>query len=148
MMSYKGYIARVEFDADANILHGEVINTRDLITFQGDTVARVKRAFHESVDDYLAFCESRGESPDKPFSGRFITRISPDLHREINVAAALAGKSLNAWVARKLAAAVRGSRSSNTAISKRRGSGPASGKVESGAAKSGPRKAKRKPSQA
>ena len=38
MMEYKGYIARVEFDDEADILHGEVINTRDVITFQGISV--------------------------------------------------------------------------------------------------------------
>ncbi|MBS0203529.1 MAG: type II toxin-antitoxin system HicB family antitoxin [Planctomycetes bacterium] len=66
----------------------------------------MKKAFHESVDDYLEFCKSRGETPDKPFSGQFVTRISPDLHRQVNVAAMLSGKSLNAWVAEQLQGAV------------------------------------------
>ncbi|MEX0727840.1 MAG: type II toxin-antitoxin system HicB family antitoxin [Planctomycetaceae bacterium] len=51
-------------------------------------------------------CKSRGEMPDKPFSGQFVTRISPDLHRQVNVAAMRSGKSLNAWVAEQLANAV------------------------------------------
>lgn len=106
MMEYKGYIGKVEFDEDAGIIQGEVINTRDIITFQGDSVAEVKKAFHESVDDYLEFCETRGETPDKPFSGQFLTRIPPDLHRQVNVAAAISGKSLNAWVAEQLQEAV------------------------------------------
>jgi predicted HicB family RNase H-like nuclease len=106
MMEYKGYIGKVEFDEEAGIIHGEVINTRDVITFQGDSVAEVKKAFHESVDDYLEFCKARGETPDKPFSGQFVTRIPPDLHRQVNVAAVLAGKSLNAWVAEQLQGAV------------------------------------------
>ncbi len=106
MMEYKGYIGKVEFDEDAGIIHGEVINTRDVITFQGDSVAEVKKAFHESVDDYLEFCKTRGETPDKPFSGQFVTRISPELHRQVNVAAVLAGKSLNAFVTEQLKVAV------------------------------------------
>ena len=106
MMEYKGYIGKVEFDAEAGMIHGEVIHTRDVITFQGDSVAEVKRAFHESVDDYLEFCQTRGESPDKPFSGQFVTRIPPDLHRQVNVAAQLSGKSLNAWVVEQLQGAV------------------------------------------
>jgi predicted HicB family RNase H-like nuclease len=106
MMEYKGYIGKVEFDEDAGIIHGEVINTRDVITFQGESVAEVKMAFHESVDDYLEFCKTRGETPDKPFSGQFVTRISPELHRQINVVAVLSGKSLNAWVAEQLQGAV------------------------------------------
>lgn len=69
MMEYKGYIATVEFDDDAGILHGEVVNTRDVITFEGDTVPDIRKAFRESVEEYLAFCAERGEEPDKPFSG-------------------------------------------------------------------------------
>jgi predicted HicB family RNase H-like nuclease len=106
MMEYKGYIGKIEFDDEALIFHGEVINTRDVITFQGESVSELTQAFHESVDDYLAFCKERGEVPDKPFSGQFVTRISPELHRQVNVAAALSGKSLNAWVTEQLQAAV------------------------------------------
>jgi predicted HicB family RNase H-like nuclease len=106
MMEYQGYIGKIEFDEEAGVIHGEVINTRDVITFQGDSVAEVKQAFKDSVDDYLEFCKARGETPDKPFSGQFVTRIPPDLHRQINVAALLAGKSLNAWVVEQLQGAV------------------------------------------
>jgi len=104
MMEYKGYIGKVEFDDEAGIFHGEVINTRDVITFQGKSVAELKKAFRESVHDYLGFCAARGEEPDKPFSGQFVTRIPPELHRQVNLAAALSGKSLNAWVADQLKA--------------------------------------------
>lgn len=107
MMDYQGYIGKVEYDDEASIFHGEVINTRDVITFQGKSVAELKKAFRESVDDYLAFCAERGEEPDKPFSGQFVTRVSPDLHRRASVAASIAGKSLNAWVAEQLDSAVK-----------------------------------------
>lgn len=117
-MEYQGYIGKVEFDEAAGIIHGEVINTRDVITFQGDSVAAVKQAFHESVDDYLEFCQSRGESPDKPFSGQFVTRIPPDLHRLVNLAAVLSGKSLNAWVTEQLEGAVSRSGAVKTATAK------------------------------
>lgn len=106
MMEYQGYVGKVEFDDDASIFHGEVINTRDVITFQGKSVAELKKAFRGSIDDYLAFCAERGEEPDKPFSGQFVTRVSPDLHRRATEAASLAGKSLNAWVADQLQGAV------------------------------------------
>ena len=106
MMKYKGYVARVELDEDAGIFHGEVLHVRDVITFQGETPAELKKAFRESVDDYLAFCESRGEKPEKPFSGQFVTRISKELHQQIDLAAKLAGKSLNAWVEQQLQTAL------------------------------------------
>lgn len=106
MMEHKGYVGRVEFDDEDGIFHGEIINTRDVITFQGQSVAELKKAFKDSVEDYLAFCTSRGEKPDKPFSGQFMTRIPPDLHRQVNLAASLSGKSLNAWISEQLQSAV------------------------------------------
>ncbi len=106
MMEFKGYIGKVEFDDEAGLFHGEVINTRDVITFQGKSVAELRKSFRESVEDYLEFCRSRGETPDKPFSGQFVTHISPELHRRVNVAAMHSGKSLNAWVAEQLESAI------------------------------------------
>ena len=108
MMEYKGYLGKVEFDEQAGIFHGEIINIRDVITFQGQSVAELTKAFRDSIEDYLQFCDERGESPDKPFSGQFVTRIPPELHRQINIAATLSGKSLNAWVGEQLQNAVQG----------------------------------------
>jgi len=98
MMKYKGYTGRVEFDDKAGIFHGEVIDTRDVITFQGKTVEEITQAFKDSIDDYLDFCRERGEKPDKPFSGKFVMRISPDLHHKLYLKAINKGKSLNSWV--------------------------------------------------
>ncbi len=106
MMEYKGYIGKVEFDDEAGTFHGEVINTRDVVTFQGQSVAELEKAFKDSIEDYLAFCASRGEEPDKPFSGQFVTRIPPELHRQVTLAASLSGKSLNAWLTEQLQSAV------------------------------------------
>jgi len=71
MRQYKGYIGKVELDAEAGILHGEVVGIRDVVTFQGESVQEVERAFRESVDDHLAFCRSRGGQPEKPCSAHF-----------------------------------------------------------------------------
>ena len=98
MMEYKGYIGKVEIDDEVGILYGEVINVRDVITFEGTSVEEVQQAFHESVDDYLEFCAERGESPEKPFSGKFVLRLPEDLHRQAYIQAKLKNKSLNSWV--------------------------------------------------
>jgi predicted HicB family RNase H-like nuclease len=102
MLEYKGYLGHVEFDDEAEVFHGEIINTRDVITFQGSSVAELHAALEASIEDYLAFCAERGESPEKPFSGKFMLRTSPDLHRDLFVAAKKAGVSLNAWVNQQL----------------------------------------------
>ncbi len=105
MMEYKGYLSRIEFDDEVNVFHGEVINIRDVITFQGKTVEELRKAFEDSVEDYLAFCAERGEEPDKPFSGRFTVLISPEQHRRVVLAAEKAGKGVETWVAETLAQA-------------------------------------------
>ena len=106
MMKYKNYIGHVVFDDEANIFHGEVINTRDVITFQGSSVDEIQRAFTESVDDYLAFCAERGEHPEKPFSGKFNLRLSPELHRKAWILAKEKHTSLNNWVIETIQKAV------------------------------------------
>jgi predicted HicB family RNase H-like nuclease len=105
-MEYKGYIGKVELDEAAGILHGEVINIRDVITFEGTSVDEVQKAFRESVDDYLDFCAQRNESPEKPFSGKFVIRLPAELHRKAYIQAKLADKSLNSWVTEVLETAL------------------------------------------
>ena len=102
MLEHKGYIGHVEFDEEAEIFHGEVINTRDVITFQGKSIKELKKAFVDSVEDYLAFCKERGESPERPYSGKFNVRLEPALHRQVAIAAKKAGVSLNTWITRAI----------------------------------------------
>ena len=97
-MEYKKFIGKTKFDAESGLFHGEVTNLRDVITFQGETVDELRQAFEDSVDDYLEFCAERGEAPEKPFSGKFMVRIPPELHRKINAQAKISDKSLNSWV--------------------------------------------------
>ena len=99
MLEYKGYIGKVEFDDEAELFHGEVINLKDVITFQGRSVSELQKAFKDSINDYLEFCAERNESPEKPLSGNFTLRVDPELHRKIYLQARMSNKSLNSWVA-------------------------------------------------
>jgi predicted HicB family RNase H-like nuclease len=102
MLKYKGYTARVELDEKAGVLHGEVLGTRDVITFQADSAKNAIAEFRASVNDYLDFCAERGEAPEKPLSGQFLVRTTPELHRRVHVAAGASGLSVNAWLTRTL----------------------------------------------
>lgn len=107
MMRYKGYLGAATVDDEAGVIRGKVVGIRDTITFQGTTVEEVRRAFRESVDDYLEFCASRGEAPDKPFSGRLLIRTKPSVHQAVSAAAQARGESLNAFANRCLRAGAR-----------------------------------------
>ena len=98
-MEYKGYDARVTFDDEAGILHGEVAGIRDVVTFQGQSVTELRGAFQESIDDYIRFCKERGKTPETPYSGEIPLKLSPELHRAAAKAAQAEGKTLNAWLA-------------------------------------------------
>ena len=102
MMTYKGFIGSVEYDDEARIFSGEVINTRTVITFQGTTVDEIENAFHDSVDDYLEWCKEDGIDPEKPYSGKFNVRLTPLFHSQVAIAARKMNMSLNSFVEKSL----------------------------------------------
>lgn len=102
MIHYKGYTGKVEFDEEARLFHGEIVCIRDVVTFQGTTVDELEQAFRDSVEDYLEMCREMGKEPDKPYSGRFMVRVPPDLHRSLAAKAEAEGVSLNSLVRREL----------------------------------------------
>jgi predicted HicB family RNase H-like nuclease len=105
-LEYKGYAAGpIEFDEDARLFSGVVAGLRDVIHFSGRTADDLAQAFKDSIDDYLAFCEERGSTPEKPYSGNFLVRVDPGLHRKAAIRAAAEGISLNAWIAKQIDAA-------------------------------------------
>ncbi len=103
MMKYKGYFGEVKlFDEEAGIMHGEVIGLKDVITFQGTTTSELKKAFHDSINDYLGWCKERGEKPEKTYSGNIRLRMNPDLHAYLALEAARSGVSLNSLINERL----------------------------------------------
>jgi predicted HicB family RNase H-like nuclease len=101
-LTYKGYTGILEVDLDAGELFGRTVGMRDLITFQGRTVEEARRSFEESVDFYLSCCEEEDKQPDRPYSGRFNVRITPELHRKLAILAESRGQSLNELVSATL----------------------------------------------
>ncbi len=105
--TYKGYTGAVEVDPKAGILFGRVLDLDAVLTFEGETVKEAEQAFHDTVDDYLDWCAERGKEPEKPFSGKIVLRMPPDVHRAAVAAAARERKSLNAWLADVVATAAK-----------------------------------------
>ena len=98
-MKYKGYTAVLKLDEEQGMLFGRVIGLRDVITFQAESVPQAIEEFHASVDSYLELCQSRQESPEKPYSGNFMVRVDPELHRQIATWAQVKSVSINSLVA-------------------------------------------------
>jgi predicted HicB family RNase H-like nuclease len=96
-MAYKGYHARIEFDEEDEIFTGRIVGIIDVVGFHGQSVAELRNAFHEAVDDYIETCAKVGKDPQKPYSGKMMFRVDPEVHRRAAIAAQLSGKSLNQW---------------------------------------------------
>ncbi len=110
-MNYKGYSARIEYDDEDGILTGQIAGIRDGVGFHAGSVEDLKLAFYEAVDDYIETCAKIGKKPQKPYSGRVMFRVDPEVHRKAALAAELSGKSLNQWAEDVLKDAAVGARS-------------------------------------
>lgn len=106
-LNYRGYTARIEFDAEDGVLVGEVLGLNDRITFHADNTSDLTGAFEEAIEHYLADCKATGRNPDKPASGKILLRVAPEIHARASVAAQAEGKSLNKWISDALASATR-----------------------------------------
>ncbi len=107
VMAYKGYRSRIKFDAADEIFVGHLAGINDVIAFYADTASGLKAAFHETVDDYVRTCERAGKPAERPYSGKMMLRVAPEVHAKAALAAQLSGKSMNQWGEEVLLAAAR-----------------------------------------
>jgi predicted HicB family RNase H-like nuclease len=97
VLKYKGYHGSTEFSLEDDCLFGHLLGISDIITYEGNSVKEIKAAFKESVDDYVETCRKIGKAPQKPYSGKVMFRIDPQVHAKAALAAKLKGVSLNQW---------------------------------------------------
>jgi predicted HicB family RNase H-like nuclease len=97
-----GYLATLEIDEGANVIHGRVVNARAVLTFEGETLSELRTAFADTIADYRDWCKERGVEPEKPYSGTLSLRIAPELHRRVAEKAAQSGESINQFIAERL----------------------------------------------
>ena len=98
MLEYKGYHAKIYFDARDDIFVGEVLGLNDSLNFHGSTVQELKEMFRQCIDNYLDLCKELGEEPEREFKASFNIRIQPELHRQLAYNALNEGKSLNQYI--------------------------------------------------
>jgi predicted HicB family RNase H-like nuclease len=98
LLTFKGYYGSISVSQEDECLHGRIVFIADLVTYEGDTVPELKKAFEAAVDDYLATCAEVDKQPLKSCSGTFNVRIGPELHMAALIAAKRADTSLNDFV--------------------------------------------------
>lgn len=97
-MTYKGYIGSVNYSDKDQVFFGKIEGINGLVNFEGESVKELATAFHEAVDDYLAYCEDEGIEPDKSYTGVLNVRLTPAIHRQIAMLALQEGISINAFI--------------------------------------------------
>ena len=102
-MHYKNYAARIEYSDEDGCFVGHIAGIKDIVGFHGESVAEMRAAFEEAVDDYLALCAEAGKRAERPYSGRIMLRVPPELHARLAVQAESNGLSLNQWAMERLA---------------------------------------------
>ena len=98
MLKYKDFYGSVEYSAADECFFGKIIGTADLVTFEGESVIKLKKAFKEAVEDYLILCKEAGKDAQKTYKGSFNVRLSPELHRRTAILAKKRNMSLNSFV--------------------------------------------------
>lgn len=94
-LEYKGFQGSVDFDTQSEEMYGKILHINDLVTYEADSFKELRKAFEESVDDYIDTCVQLGVEPEKPFSGSFNVRIGIHLHKELAKFSARHNSTLN-----------------------------------------------------
>ena len=101
-LKYKGFIGSVNFSEEDSIFFGKIEGINGMANFEGQSVQELTEAFHEAVNDYLAYCEEEGIQPHKSYSGLLNVRLTPEIHSRVAMLAQRAGISINAFIKQAL----------------------------------------------
>ncbi len=107
LMIINGYKAVINFDPEIDMFRGEFINLNGGADFYATDVDGLHKEGNASLQMFLTMCKEDGVEPEKQYSGKFNVRLTPDLHADLVVAAAAAGKSINQWISDTLSGSVK-----------------------------------------
>jgi len=62
-LDHRGLTGQASYDPELQRFTGFVPGLRDQIYFEGRTQAELEGSFRRAVDQHLAVCEQRGETP-------------------------------------------------------------------------------------
>jgi len=98
VLTCRGLVGSVRFSSEDSVLLGKIEGIDDLVSFEGESVAELKRSFREAVEDYVQLCKESGKAVYRSCRGSFNVRLSPELHRKAIMVSQERGISLNQLV--------------------------------------------------
>ena len=102
IITYKGFIGSVHFNANDRVFYGKIEGINDLITYEGTSVDELESSFHFMVDEHIKDCETEGIAIEKSYKGTFNVRLNPGLHKKAAQVALIKGITLNQLVQRAI----------------------------------------------
>lgn len=102
VLTYKGFIGPVHYDAKDRVFFGKIEGINDLVTFEGTTVDELENAFKYMVDEHIKDCEKEGVPVEKSYKGTFNIRLNPGVHKKAAQLALIKGITLNQLVQRAI----------------------------------------------
>lgn len=97
-LKYKDFLGTVNFSEKDEVFFGKIEGIDGLVNFEGESVKELTEAFHEAVEDYIAYCQEEGIETHKSYSGSLNIRITPEIHSCVATLAKQAGVSINAFI--------------------------------------------------
>jgi predicted HicB family RNase H-like nuclease len=85
VLHFREYVGSIGYDSSENMFFGKVMYINDAILFSSDTIEGLALDFENVIEDYLSLCEKEGLQPNKPMSGVFNVRTSPENHYCLSV---------------------------------------------------------------
>ncbi|MCS5558081.1 MAG: type II toxin-antitoxin system HicB family antitoxin [Oceanospirillaceae bacterium] len=107
LMDFSGNKAIISYDSEIEMFRGEFTNLNGGADSYAANVDDLRIEGATSLKVFLDMCKADGVEPKKSFSGKFNLRISPRLHEELALAAAVESTSINQWVIDTLPQSVR-----------------------------------------
>ncbi|HBH84956.1 MAG: antitoxin HicB [Bacteroidetes bacterium GWE2_41_25] len=97
-LKYKDFIGSVNFSEEDGVFFGKIEGINALVTFEGESVKKLKEAFREAISDYLELCRAKGIKPYKTYTGVFNVRLTPEIHKKAAIEAIKSGTTLNGFI--------------------------------------------------
>lgn len=102
VMKFGEYEAVISFDPDIALFRGEFIGLNGGADFYADSIAKLRKEGEISLKVFLDLAKEKRIEPKKHFSGQFVLRLKPDVHKRYVLLAKANNISLNQMLSRTL----------------------------------------------
>lgn len=106
VMKFGEYEAVISFDPDIAMFRGEFVGLNGGADFYADSIAKLRKEGEISLRVFLDFAKEKKIEPRKRFSGQFVLRLKPEVHKKYALLAKSKNMSLNQVLASTLEHAV------------------------------------------